>query len=241
MTTLPESFRVKKLFPIDIEKARKWFNNLEKNYNDYKFIWGEHSYMYDIPIFGPDSKVYCSEGKAGHLLLSDQWSYNLCFKDPHRRGPIPNEFRKFIKKEWQDDLESDELNPREGFTGYIRDIVDKLAVYGLKTKHWCVSAMPPGAILIQHIDSDDKLRIHIPLYVSEHCYWTVGGEEHKFYLQPGYCYLVNTSIIHSVDNSKGDITRVHVYGKVFVEDCIKKLNLLDALEDESLKNIFSKD
>lgn len=215
-----KKFRTMPLFEIDIEKARAWLKDLEKNYSDYKFVWKDHSYMYTRP----PSDFHDPNGEVGHCLMPDQWYYNLCFQDPYKRGPIPNELRAYVKDEWKDDPDSNELNPREGFRGYIREIIDNLADTGIHSKHWCVSGMTPGSMLTRHKDSDYNLRLHIPLYADDSCVWTIDDQEYTF--RPGYAYLINTSLFHSVDNSKGNFTRIHVYGKLFTEECIKKWDLL---------------
>jgi len=210
-----KKFRAKPLFEIDLDKARQWFQDLEDNYGDYKFIWGEHNYMYTKP-----PTDFCDPtGKTGHSLMPDQWYYNLCFYDPNKTGPIPNELRKYVKEEWRDDLESDNLNPRNCFTGYIREIVDELQKNGVNSKHWCVSGMTPGTILTRHKDSDYNLRLHIPLYAKEDCVWTIDDQPYTF--EPGWAYLINTTLWHSVDNSKGKSTRVHIYGKLWTDECVK--------------------
>ena len=214
-----KTFKIKKVMPSDIDKARAWFADLERDCSDYKFTWGEHTYMYTRP----PTDFHDPTGQKGHCLMPDQWYYNLCFKDPHKRGPIPNELRAFVKDEWKDDLESSDLNPRDGFKGYIKELVDELEANGVRSKHWCVSGLTPGSMLTRHKDSDYNMRLHIPLYAEDDCVWTIDDEPFTF--EPGWAYLINTTLFHSVDNSKGKSTRVHVYGKLWTDECVKYWDL----------------
>lgn len=214
-----KNFKLKKVMSFDLKKARDWFEELEKNYSDYKFILGKHKYMYTFDPFD----YHDDSGEKGHRFMQDQWNYNLCFKDPKKAGPIPIEMRSMVKEEWKDDLESEELNPRDIFTGYMRELIDNLSQNGVRSKHWCVSGLTPGSIISKHKDSDYHMRLHFPLYAEDSCIWTVDGDAYT--LEPGYGYLLNTTLLHSVDNSKGKSTRIHVYGKLWTEDCIRYWNL----------------
>ena len=104
------------------------------------------------------------------------------------------------------------LNPRKCFTGYGLELVEKLS---MRSKKWLVTIHTPGTKLITHQDSTDKIRVHIPIQTNEDSNWIIGGEE--FHMEPGWAYLVNTTIPHSVEN-KGSTNRIHLYGKVWTDD-----------------------
>ena len=115
------------------------------------------------------------------------------------------------KEEYKDN-DNDELNPRKCFTGYGLELVEKLP---MRSKKWLVTIHTPGTKLITHQDSTDKIRVHIPIHTNEDSNWIIGGEE--FHMEPGWAYLVNTTIPHSVEN-KGSTNRIHLYGKVWTDD-----------------------
>ena len=116
-----------------------------------------------------------------------------------------------LKEEYKDN-DNDELNPRKCFTGYGLELVEKLP---MRSKKWLVTIHTPGTKLITHQDSTDKIRVHIPIHTNEDSNWIIGGEE--FHMEPGWAYLVNTTIPHSVEN-KGSTNRIHLYGKVWTND-----------------------
>jgi len=121
--------------------------------------------------------------------------------------------RSQAKPEWHD-IDNDELYPRQCFNGYALDLVKQLPV---RSKRWLVTIHTPGTKLITHQDSPDKIRIHIPIYTNNQSMWNIDGEE--FHMEPGWAYLVNTSLPHSLENN-GSTDRIHLYGKVWTEDII---------------------
>lgn len=195
-------FKVKILQSIDINKLRNWFSDLEKNYADWKFIIGENHHVWKTQISDPT-------GKTGHILPDDTAYYTLCWNgsDP---GPKPFE-QGCAKPKYRDD-DNDELNPRECFNGYGLEIVKS---FPFRSKKWLVTIHAPGTKLITHQDNSDKLRIHIPIYTNDKSIWIIDGEE--YCMKPGWVYLVNTTLPHSVEN-KGTSNRIHLYGKVWTSD-----------------------
>jgi hypothetical protein len=198
-------WKYKKWFPVDSEKLQQWYAELEKNYNDWKFIYGQHKYMW---IDDPGD----SEGITGHRFMDDTSWYTLCWNGD-REGPLPPE-RGHARSEFQD-VDEDELYPRKCFDGYALDIVRSLPI---RSKRWLVTIHTPGTNLITHQDATDKIRVHIPIVTNDQSTWIIDGEE--LHMEPGWAYLVNTSLPHSVVN-KGTTNRVHLYGKVWVDDIVK--------------------
>jgi hypothetical protein len=143
--------------------------------------------------------------------MNDTAYYTLCYNGD-RPGPMPFE-RSQAKPEWHD-IDNDELYPRQCFNGYALDLVKQLPV---RSKRWLVTIHTPGTKLITHQDSPDKIRIHIPIYTNNQSMWNIDGEE--FHMEPGWAYLVNTSLPHSLENN-GSTDRIHLYGKVWTEDII---------------------
>lgn len=198
-------FTVKKFMRVDIDKLRAWYDNLERNHSDWKFIYSKHKDMWreepgDIT------------GQTGHIFMDDTAWYTLCWNGTEE-GPLPPE-RGQAKKEYQD-VDEDLLYPRTIFDGYARELVESLPI---KSKRWLVTIHTPGTRLIEHQDSPDKIRIHIPIYTNDKSNWIIDGQE--YHMEPGWAYVINTSLPHSVYNS-GDTDRIHLYGKIWIEEANK--------------------
>jgi hypothetical protein len=189
-------------FQIDLDKLRAWYNNLEKEYSDWKFIYGDTRHVWVEDIGDPD-------GITGHKLMSNTAYYTLCWNSDEP-GPKPFEQGQ-AKPEYKDD-DNGELNPRKCFKGYALDIVTNLPI---RSKKWLVTIHTPGTKLIDHQDSPDKIRVHIPIYTNDESKWIIDGEE--FHMEPGWAYIVNTTLVHSLEN-KGTTDRIHLYGKVWTDD-----------------------
>ena len=193
-------FKIHKWFPVDIEKLRHWYHSLEENYKSWKFIYGDNLHVWETI---PDD----INGITGHIIPPDSGYYTLCWNSDEE-GPKPFE-QGCAKPEYRDN-DNDELNPRKIFDGYALEIVKSLPI---RSKKWLVTDQPPGTKLITHQDQPDKIRVHIPIYVNN-SNWIIDGEE--MYMEPGYAYIVNTTLPHSIENF-GPSNRVHLYGKVWTE------------------------
>ena len=203
-------WKVKELFDVDVGKIIDWYEDLETNWQDWKFIHGKHAKkMWKMDICDPT-------GKTGHILPDDSAWYILC-QNSDKPGPFPPE-QSVAHPDYKDD-DNDELNPRKNFYGYGLDIVENLS---FKSKKWMVTIHTPGTKLITHQDSPDKFRVHIPIETNDESFWIIDGEE--FHMKPGKVYLVNTSLPHSVEN-KGDTNRIHLYGKVWARDICERYNI----------------
>lgn len=88
-----------------------------------------------------------------------------------------------------------------------------------------IAAHPPGTTINLHTDSDNYLKIHIPIKTNNNAYFNFEGE--KFVLQPGKMYLVNTNELHGTSN-EGDTYRTHLFFKIPV-DKIDEITRLDVL------------
>lgn len=196
-------WKVKPWFDVDIQKLQSWYANLEKQYADWKFVYGQHAYMWKEDPGDPT-------GMTGHAFQPDTSWYTLCWNGS-RNGPLPPE-RGEALPEWQD-KDNDELYPRKCFNGYALDLVTSMPI---KSKRWLVTIHTPGTRLITHQDSPDKLRVHIPIHTNADSNWIIDGEE--IHMEVGKAYLVNTSLPHSVVNN-GNSNRIHLYGKVWIDDC----------------------
>ena len=195
-------FDVKRIFSVDIQKLQNWYDDLQENYKDWKFIVGENHHVWQFPISDPT-------GETGHIIPDETGYYTLCWNSDEE-GPKPFE-QGCAKPEYRDN-DNDELNPRKCFTGYGLELVNKLP---FRSKKWLVTEHVPGTKLITHQDSPDKIRVHIPIHTNKDSNWIIDGTE--YHMEPGWAYLVNTTLPHSVENN-GKTNRVHLYGKVWTED-----------------------
>ena len=195
-------WRYKRWFPVDVEIIQAWYNDLEDNYSNWKFVVGDNQHIWKEPIVDP-------EGITGHRLMDDTAYYTLCWNSDE---PGPKPFEQGQAKPEYRDNDNDELNPRKCFSGYGLDIVQGLPV---RSKKWLVTIHTPGTKLITHQDSPDKIRVHIPIYTNKDSNWIIEDEE--VHMEPGWAYLVNTTLPHSVEN-KGTTNRIHLYGKVWTDE-----------------------
>lgn len=195
-------WRYKSWFPVDVEKIQAWYKDLEDNYSNWKFVVGDNQHIWKEPIVDP-------EGITGHRLMDDTAYYTLCWNSDE---PGPKPFEQGQAKPEYRDNDNDELNPRKCFSGYGLDIVQGLPV---RSKKWLVTIHTPGTKLITHQDSPDKIRVHIPIYTNKDSNWIIEDEE--VHMEPGWAYLVNTTLPHSVEN-KGTTNRIHLYGKVWTDE-----------------------
>lgn len=206
-TPIDLGFDVKRIFSVDIQKLQNWYNDLQENYKDWKFVVGENHHVWKFPISDPT-------GQTGHVIPDETGYYTLCWNSDEE-GPKPFE-QGCAKPEYRDN-DNDELNPRKCFTGYGLEIVKSLP---FRSKKWLVTEHVTGTKLITHQDSPDKIRVHIPIHTNKDSNWIINGIE--YHMEPGWAYLVNTTLPHSVEN-KGKTNRVHLYGKVWTEDVKKWL------------------
>lgn len=80
-----------------------------------------------------------------------------------------------------------------------------------QARQMSIAAHPPGTKIRTHVDSDNWFKVHVPLISTNKSYFVFADE--KFIMEPGFMYLVNTSVPHSTSN-EGDNTRVHLFFKV---------------------------
>jgi hypothetical protein len=204
-------WKFKKWFQIDLIKLRRWYSKLEEDYGDWKFIQGQHSYMWKEDPSDPS-------GKTGHKLMPDSFWYNLCWNPSNRPGVVPPE-RSNAKpefKETADDVPG--LFPRDCFNGYMLQVAQEIEKH-VRTKKVVISGLTPGTILHEHQDAPDKFRFHIALYTNDNAYWIIDGERLQIPAD-GWVYIVNTSYPHSVYN-EGTTPSIKVYGKIYTEDVLK--------------------
>ena len=71
----------------------------------------------------------------------------------------------------------------------------------------------PKMKILQHLDSKDPLKLHIPVISHKDAIFCFGDEaEREWYMEPGKVYLLNTGTMHGTYNPSGD--RVHIITRV---------------------------
>jgi len=200
----------KKWFQIDLSKLRHWYDLLEQEHSDCKFIQGKHKHMWVEDPCDPN-------GKVGHKFMDDNAWYTLCWNPADVLGPLPPQ-KSGTKDLYKTELDTDDLSPRNIFTGYGLEISNKICSY-VRTKKVSVSILMPGTKLITHQDAPDKFRFHISLYNNSDSFWIINNERLDVEAD-GWVYIINTSYPHSVYNN-GKTPRINLYGKIFTEDVLK--------------------
>lgn len=76
--------------------------------------------------------------------------------------------------------------------------------------HAILTVVMPGHSIPPHIDEQGPswlCRVHIPLTTNDESQFIVGGEHH--HMEVGNAYIVNTEVMHSVENN-GGTPRIHL-------------------------------
>ena len=202
----PLEWKIKPWFQIDLKRLLEWYSDLESNYQECKFVYGENKQVWTEQIDDPT-------GRTGHIMPPESFWYVLTFAG-NQKGALPP-IAKNVTDEYKEQWTDKELNPRYCFNGYGLDIIKQMPARVRKIQ---ISSHAPGHQLILHQDSTDNIRFHIALKTNEHCWWEIAGERVHIPAD-GWVYLVNTSLPHRVYNL-GDSERVHLYGKVWTEDVL---------------------
>jgi hypothetical protein len=196
---------IKRWLPVDTVMLQEWYANLLEQYNDWKWEYGKHKYMWE---YDPQEKIgeYFQPTTAWIMLT---WGDDT-------PGPVPW-LRTITKDEYNVQMPGDHLSPRECFKGYAFDVISNFSVL---TSDVQVALHTPGTRLPLHQDSPDKLRFHIPILTNPAAEFVINGK--STHLQAdGWIYIVNTTYPHYTNN-QSDTTRVHIYGSV---DTVELLNL----------------
>jgi len=213
---------IKRWLPYDQQKMNDWYNDLIEKYKEWIWTYEKHKehWQYD-----PNEII-------GQFMQADSSWLMLTWGDD-TKGPVPW-LRYIAKPEYDTDMPRNIYLPeygdynktmgaRECFTGYARDIIENIPGGPHDIQ---VAIHTPGTKLPVHQDLPDKFRFHIPIITNSDAIFIAENKEIHLPAD-GWIYLVNTSILHSVDN-RGNSDRVHIYGSVWTHQ-ILDLDL-DSLE-----------
>jgi hypothetical protein len=78
---------------------------------------------------------------------------------------------------------------------------------------YSLATHPPGTFINSHIDTDDWIKIHVPIHTSDNSWFYFENDE-KYHMEAdGSLYLVNTMIPHGTDHC-GTSNRAHLIFKI---------------------------
>ena len=169
---------------IDINELRNFFISLQHDHNDMRWVWEGNE----------------EEGVGGHKLKGvTGWALQSNLEDLTKPCP-PYNITKEVKQEYKD---------TKCMFGLAKKLQEKFPF----AHQFSVSVHPPGALINFHKDTDDYLKVHIPIVTNKKAYFTF--EPNRKYVLPadGRMTLVNTSIPHGTHN-EGETDRVHLFFKV---------------------------
>jgi|TARA_B110000438_G_scaffold152328_1_gene146331 hypothetical protein len=169
---------------IDINDLRQFYIQLQDQHKDMKWAW----------------KGTEEEGVGGHKLKGvTGWALQSNLEDLTKPCP-PYNITKEEKYEYRD---------TKLMFGLAKKLQDKFPF----AHQFSVSVHPPGALINFHKDTDEYLKIHIPIRTNSKAFFKF--EPNRRYVLPadGRMTLVNTSIPHGTHN-EGESDRVHLFFKV---------------------------
>jgi len=209
---------VKKWFKVDIDRLKNWHRELEENYGHWKWKYGDHNYMWKYDL----------NHETGNPLKADSSWIMLTWGDD-TKGPVPwmryvakTEYNASMPRNTNNGGINEGLGARECLTGYALEIFGNMPCPPHDIQ---VAIHTPGTQLPSHQDGSDKFRFHIPIHTNEDARFIINGNDIHFPAD-GWCYLVNTTYLHSTDN-RGTTDRIHIYGNIWAND-VMKLDLSNA-------------
>jgi hypothetical protein len=107
--------------------------------------------------------------------------------------------------------------PTELIFGFAKKIIESFP----DVRQTVIAGHPPGTQIDLHIDNDEFIKIHIPIKTNNKSYFNF--EDEKFVLEEGSAYLINTALMHGVENI-GDSDRIHFIFKMPVSAISKIVN-----------------
>lgn len=202
---------IKKWFQVDLDRLLNWYTDLKTNYRDWVWTYGKHKDMWR----------YDANQETGNGIKEDTSWLMLTWGD-NTKGPVP--WLRYIAKPEHDavmpqnkkyDGYEEGLGARECLTGYALEIFQSMPAPPHDIQ---VAIHTPGTQLPLHQDGHDKFRFHIVLETHPDARFIINGEDLHLPAD-GWCYLVNTTYLHSTNN-KSNIDRVHIYGNIWVDHVV---------------------
>jgi len=182
---------------VDIEKLRTWYKELKTKYDHLKW--------------SANDNINVDEGVGGHNLNGMYgWALQSNLEDLNKPCP-PYNITKENKLEYRD---------TEAMFGYVK----KIKEFFPYAKQFSVAVHPPGVKVNTHTDSDDLLKVHVPIYTNQKAYFLFPPTVKYILPDNGRMTLVNTTALHGTLN-EGDSERVHLFFKIPAEMEKEVMNL----------------
>lgn len=217
---LDTGWLVKKWFRYDQDLLIKWYNDLLENYNDWRWEYGKHRYMWKYdPLINLENDAHLQDDTAWIMLT---WGNDTPGPVPWLRTLTKDEYNAFMPRNTSESklVKTPEgLGARKCFNGYLRNVIESMPCGPHDIQ---VAIHTPKTKLPKHQDTPDKLRFHMPIVTNPDARFIINDNDIHLPAD-GWCYLVNTSYLHSTNN-KGSIDRTHVYGAVWTHELFN-LNL----------------
>lgn len=192
------------------------FNFKVKQLDNIKFNHGELLDYYNTVVkkyqhlkWTVDSRVDTKTHRVSDMY---SWAIQSNLKDPSKPCPPYH-----IKKD-DDTIESDEFNVETELNfGFAKKVIDTFS----NIRQTVIAAHPPETRIDLHTDTDNFVKVHIPIVTNDKSYFNF--EDEVFNLKTGHAYLINTSLLHGTHNA-GDTDRVHFIFKIPVTEVDNLLN-----------------
>jgi len=99
-------------------------------------------------------------------------------------------------------------------TELVFGIIEKILIRFPYARQLGIAVHPKEVRIAEHIDNEEYVKIHFPIFKTDSSYFVFG--EHKFILEPGNGYLIDTRYPHSTQQ-EGSGNRVHLLLKLPVD------------------------
>ena len=166
---------------FDLNELIDYYNILERDYQHLKWTFKDDVEDAD--------KGHKHEGIFG-------WGIQSNLTDLSKPCP-PYDIHKERTKEYKD---------TELVFGFAKKIID----FFPGVRQLGIAGHPNGVEIMQHVDTDEYYKIHIPIITNSEAYFIYGDT--KYVMTPGKMYFVETEEMHGTCNS-GETTRVHMLFK----------------------------
>lgn len=173
-------------FKFDLDDLRNYYSSVEHNYQHLKWTL---DLVHDVN----DAHKHKLDGVYG-------WGIQSNLEDLTKPCP-PYDVHKHGSTTYR--------NTELAF-GFAQSLLNRFP-YG---RQMGIAVHPIGVSISEHVDNDEFVKIHFPIFKSTASYFLFG--QHKFILEPGTAYLLDTRYPHST-SQEGVGSRAHLLLKIPVE------------------------
>lgn len=182
------------LDPDQINFDCKKIENIKFNHKDLEDYYLDIKENYDyLKWIMPSVPRTNLEGLYGYAILTN------CENVDER--PSPPGMRK--DKKAFDPI----IKPTKMLKGFAKKLYDQIPYI----EELVITGHPENSGIPPHVDKDEHVRVHIPIYANHESYFIINDNE--YVLETNYAYIVNTKRTHATIN-KGNVDRVHLHFKI---------------------------